>query len=214
MLHHKIDCFIVVFPTKQHGPVPDKAEDFITDRKTRLSAIMTPLSQLVTEKEGIDLKQANETLQKSKKDCDANVCLVGRCHAVCWDSLPSICSQQRCMLSRGNQYCRWKIFARAMTPQALQIVNILFFPNRRHMISFYFLVLILGCTKATQSTLLHCTCRVNFRLSPTPTCSLHLWLVLTSRILALRSTETDFIQIHKKSLHGIRSPGYSLATVL
>ncbi|CAK8986851.1 Inosine-5'-monophosphate dehydrogenase (IMP dehydrogenase) (IMPD) (IMPDH) [Durusdinium trenchii] len=49
------------------GLVTKRDTDFITDRKTRLSAIMTPLSQLVTEKEGIDLKQANETLQKSKK---------------------------------------------------------------------------------------------------------------------------------------------------
>ena len=37
------------------------------DRKTRLSAIMTPAKDLVTINEGCDLLMANEVLQKSKK---------------------------------------------------------------------------------------------------------------------------------------------------
>lgn len=42
-------------------------EDFISDRKIRLSSIMTPLSDLVTSGEGVELTDANSILQKSKK---------------------------------------------------------------------------------------------------------------------------------------------------
>lgn len=42
-------------------------KDFISDRNTRLSSIMTPVKELVTAKEGIDLLQANKLLQTSKK---------------------------------------------------------------------------------------------------------------------------------------------------
>lgn len=42
-------------------------EDFVTNRNTRLSEIMTPVKNLVTVKEGIDLLKANNILQTSKK---------------------------------------------------------------------------------------------------------------------------------------------------
>ncbi|CAE7305636.1 impdh [Symbiodinium natans] len=49
------------------GLVTKRDTDFIQDRKTRLSQIMTPAANLVTKLEGCDLLEANETLQKSKK---------------------------------------------------------------------------------------------------------------------------------------------------
>ncbi|CAE7646145.1 impdh [Symbiodinium pilosum] len=49
------------------GLVTKRDTDFVTDRKTRLSAIMTPAKDLVTINEGCDLLMANEVLQKSKK---------------------------------------------------------------------------------------------------------------------------------------------------
>jgi len=54
---------ISTFTPVQHGPT----KDFINDRNTRLSSIMTPVKELVTAKEGIDLLQANKLLQTSKK---------------------------------------------------------------------------------------------------------------------------------------------------
>ena len=49
------------------GLVTKRDTDFISDRNTRLSSIMTPVKELVTAKEGIDLLQANKLLQTSKK---------------------------------------------------------------------------------------------------------------------------------------------------
>jgi len=49
------------------GLVTKRDTDFINDRNTRLSSIMTPVKELVTAKEGIDLLQANKILQTSKK---------------------------------------------------------------------------------------------------------------------------------------------------
>ncbi|OLQ14608.1 Inosine-5'-monophosphate dehydrogenase [Symbiodinium microadriaticum] len=49
------------------GLVTKRDTDFVQDRKTRLSQIMTPAADLVTKLEGCDLIEANETLQKSKK---------------------------------------------------------------------------------------------------------------------------------------------------
>jgi len=49
------------------GLVTKRDTDFINDRNTRLSSIMTPVKELVTAKEGIDLLQANKLLQTSKK---------------------------------------------------------------------------------------------------------------------------------------------------
>ncbi|CAE7198098.1 impdh [Symbiodinium sp. CCMP2592] len=49
------------------GLVTKRDTDFIGDRKTRLSAIMTPAKDLVTMREGCDLLEANALLQKSKK---------------------------------------------------------------------------------------------------------------------------------------------------
>ncbi|CAE7943963.1 impdh, partial [Symbiodinium sp. KB8] len=49
------------------GLVTKRDTDFIVDRKTRLSQIMTPCANLVTMFEGCDLYEANDLLQKSKK---------------------------------------------------------------------------------------------------------------------------------------------------
>mmetsp|Transcript_23399 Transcript_23399/g.55220 ORF Transcript_23399/g.55220 Transcript_23399/m.55220 type:complete len:532 (-) Transcript_23399:101-1696(-) len=49
------------------GLVTKRDTDFIVDRKTRLSEIMTPTAKLVTMSEGCTLLEANEALQKSKK---------------------------------------------------------------------------------------------------------------------------------------------------
>ncbi|CAE7690497.1 impdh [Symbiodinium necroappetens] len=49
------------------GLVTKRDTDFIADRNTRLSAIMTPAKDLVTMREGCDLLEANALLQKSKK---------------------------------------------------------------------------------------------------------------------------------------------------
>ncbi|CAJ1385998.1 unnamed protein product [Effrenium voratum] len=49
------------------GLVTKRDTDFIQDRQTRLSAIMTPVKDLVTAEEGIELQTANQLLQKSKK---------------------------------------------------------------------------------------------------------------------------------------------------
>eukprot|EP00933_Yihiella_yeosuensis_P019157 TRINITY_DN15542_c0_g1_i2.p1 TRINITY_DN15542_c0_g1~~TRINITY_DN15542_c0_g1_i2.p1 ORF type:complete len:506 (+),score=107.52 TRINITY_DN15542_c0_g1_i2:325-1842(+) len=50
------------------GLVTKRDSDFVEDRKTTLaSSIMTPLKDLVTAKEGIELPAANEILQQSKK---------------------------------------------------------------------------------------------------------------------------------------------------
>ncbi|CAE8673550.1 unnamed protein product, partial [Polarella glacialis] len=50
------------------GLVTKRDTDFVQDRKaTLVSAIMTPLTSLVTSEEGIDLQAANGILQKSKK---------------------------------------------------------------------------------------------------------------------------------------------------
>ncbi|CAK9014840.1 unnamed protein product [Durusdinium trenchii] len=49
------------------GLVTKRDCDFIEDRKTRLTSIMTPVKDLVLAKEGIDLVSCNDMLQKSKK---------------------------------------------------------------------------------------------------------------------------------------------------
>jgi len=49
------------------GLVTKRDTDFVLDRQTRLSAIMTPTKDLVTMLEGCDLLQANSLLQTSKK---------------------------------------------------------------------------------------------------------------------------------------------------
>eukprot|EP00435_Cladocopium_sp_Y103_P055649 s678_g18.t1 len=49
------------------GLVTKRDTDFVTNRNTRLSEIMTPVKNLVTVKEGIDLLKANNILQTSKK---------------------------------------------------------------------------------------------------------------------------------------------------
>lgn len=49
------------------GLVTKRDCDFVEDRKTRLSAIMTPVKDLVVELEGCDLLKCNEKLQSSKK---------------------------------------------------------------------------------------------------------------------------------------------------
>jgi hypothetical protein len=49
------------------SPKSTTPEDFVTNRNTRLSEIMTPVKNLVTVKEGIDLLKANNILQTSKK---------------------------------------------------------------------------------------------------------------------------------------------------
>ena len=53
-----------MFPVTESSTTP---EDFVTNRNTRLSEIMTPVKNLVTVKEGIDLLKANNILQTSKK---------------------------------------------------------------------------------------------------------------------------------------------------
>jgi len=53
--------------SKLVGLVTKRDTDFIKDPNTTLGSIMTPLKDLVTAEEGVDLKAANEILQQSKK---------------------------------------------------------------------------------------------------------------------------------------------------
>jgi len=53
--------------SKLVGLVTKRDTDFVPDKNTRLSAIMTPIKDMVTAEEGIDLEEANKILQASKK---------------------------------------------------------------------------------------------------------------------------------------------------
>mmetsp|Transcript_85917 Transcript_85917/g.174346 ORF Transcript_85917/g.174346 Transcript_85917/m.174346 type:complete len:544 (-) Transcript_85917:105-1736(-) len=57
-----------VMGSKLMGLVTKRDTDFVKDRSsTRVTQIMTPLKDLVTAQEGVDLKSANDLLNKSKK---------------------------------------------------------------------------------------------------------------------------------------------------
>eukprot|EP00933_Yihiella_yeosuensis_P022442 TRINITY_DN17680_c0_g1_i1.p1 TRINITY_DN17680_c0_g1~~TRINITY_DN17680_c0_g1_i1.p1 ORF type:complete len:530 (-),score=127.70 TRINITY_DN17680_c0_g1_i1:77-1666(-) len=53
--------------SKLMGLVTKRDTDFVKERSSRISQIMTPFSKLVTAEEGVELAQANQILRQSKK---------------------------------------------------------------------------------------------------------------------------------------------------